>query len=84
MVDRSHIAIINGTEIILLGHNYVEGILKHEYLGSQRVIADLMKLPGFERGLVNLHQGPDGNIKRNKNFSEVKRVEIHDQDIEVV
>lgn len=34
IVDRAHIAEVNGVELILLGHNYTEGILKHEYLGS--------------------------------------------------
>jgi len=34
VVDRVHIANFNGIEAILLGHDYTEGILKHEYLGS--------------------------------------------------
>ena len=29
VVDRNHIAIINGVQAILLGHSYTEGILKH-------------------------------------------------------
>ena len=54
VVDRSHVAIIGGFQAILLGHSYTEGILKHEYLGSQRVVEDLKKLPGFESGHVKL------------------------------
>lgn len=54
VVDQDHIAIINDVEVILLGHDYTDGILKHDYLGSQKVISDLMKLPGFENGLINL------------------------------
>lgn len=35
VVDQGHVAIVNGTEAILLGHGYTEGILKHAYLGTQ-------------------------------------------------
>lgn len=34
VVNQGHIATVNGIELILLGHNYTEGILKHPYLGS--------------------------------------------------
>jgi len=36
-----------------MGHNYTEGILKHDYLGSQNVVKDLSKLKGWEFGSVN-------------------------------
>merc|ERR1712070_452793 len=64
VVDQGHIATINGIEAILLGHDYTEGILKHEYLGTQRVINDLKQLPGFAQGLVHLEQDASGDIKR--------------------
>jgi len=54
VVDQGHVATVNGVELILLGHNYEEGILKHEYFGTQRVLNDLKKLPGFNEGLVHL------------------------------
>ena len=54
VVDRTHIAKINGVDVITLGHAYTEGILRHEYLGSQRVVHDLMKVTGFDEGLVEL------------------------------
>ena len=57
IVNRSHIATINDIDVILLGHNYSEGILKHEYLGSSRVISDLMKVSGFQSGYVELKLG---------------------------
>ena len=41
VLDKDHIAIVNDTPLILLGHNYTEGILKHPYLGSKAVIRDL-------------------------------------------
>jgi len=64
VVDQGHTAVVNGIELILLGHDYTEGILKHEYLGTQRVINDLKQLPGFTQGLVHLEQDASGDIKR--------------------
>lgn len=56
VVDQDHIAIVNGVELILLGHGYTDGILKHSYLGTQRVIDDLKTQPGYDEGLVQLQQ----------------------------
>jgi len=47
VVDRDHIVIVNKVPLILFGHNYKEGILKHEYYGSQKVIDDLSKQSGW-------------------------------------
>lgn len=52
VVDQSHIAIVNNVELILLGHNYTSGILKHGYYGTQRVINDLKQMGGYHDGLV--------------------------------
>ena len=46
VLEEHHIININETEIILLGHNYTQGIFKHEYLGSQKVVDDLYKFQG--------------------------------------
>jgi hypothetical protein len=58
VVSNDHRAIINGTQVILLGHNYTQGILNHAYYGSNKVIEDLEKMPGFANGLVVIQQGP--------------------------
>jgi hypothetical protein len=44
VVSSEHIAIINNTPVILLGHNYTHGILKDNYLGSEKVRNDLKKM----------------------------------------
>lgn len=64
VVDCGHVARVNGVELILLGHGYTDGILKHDYLGSQRVIQDLQRVHGFDHGVVELQQRPDGGILR--------------------
>jgi len=54
VVDRHHIIFVNNVPLILPGHNYTEGVLKHEYLGSQDVINDLKRMPGWDNGFINL------------------------------
>ena len=46
IVESNHIAIINEVPVILMGHNYTDGILKHEYLGSHNIVKDLKVLKG--------------------------------------
>jgi hypothetical protein len=54
VLDSLHIVTVNGVDAICLGHNYEEGILKHEYFGSQRVVNDLKMFPGWESGEVEI------------------------------
>jgi len=41
VIDKNHVALINDVPCILLGHSYETGILKNEYLGSNKVRDDL-------------------------------------------
>lgn len=45
-----HIPVISNTPCITLGHGYTEGILKHPYFGTRKVIDDLSKINGFKEG----------------------------------
>ena len=54
VLSNDHIAIINDTPVISLGHNYQQGILKHEYLGTKKVIRDLQTLSGYQQGFVTI------------------------------
>lgn len=51
---------INETPVISLGHNYTHSILKHNYLGSEKVVKDLKSLQGFNEGLVELDLSREG------------------------
>ena len=69
VVDKIHISIVNNIPAILLGHNYTTGILKHEYLGSNKIVEDLSRMPGWENGLIELNPGcfkKEGKNKRSK------------------
>jgi len=57
VVDREHIVIVNKVPLILMGHDYKEGILEHEYYGSQKVIDDLSKQSGWTQGFVEFNAG---------------------------
>jgi len=43
--------------LILMGHDYKEGILEHEYYGSQKVIKDLSNQEGWTQGFVEFNAG---------------------------
>jgi hypothetical protein len=57
VVEENHVAIVNEVPVILLGHNYTTGILKNEYLGSNKVVEDLKQMPGWSEGLIKLNPG---------------------------
>ena len=57
VLDKDHIVYINDIPLILFGHNYTEGILSHPYLGSQAIVEDLQKLPGWTEGLIEVNEG---------------------------
>jgi hypothetical protein len=57
VIDQEHIVTINGVKVICLGHGYEEGILKHEYFGTQKVIDDLKSMPGYDEGKITVRSG---------------------------
>lgn len=57
ITEDVHIAIVEGVPAILMGHNYQEGILKHEYLGSQQIRDDLSEMPGWDEGWIEFQPG---------------------------
>jgi hypothetical protein len=50
VLDREHIISINNIMCVTLGHDIHEGIVEHEYFGSQKVIEDLKKCEGWDIG----------------------------------
>ena len=78
VLDGGHVAIVNDIPCICLGHNFETGILKHNYLGTNAVVNDLMKMPGWDGGLIEnrvqcgasvedtVERDPDGYIRKIK------------------
>jgi hypothetical protein len=42
------------TDPVTLGHNKKDRVSEHDYLGSDKIIEDLSKAPGWDDGLVQL------------------------------
>ena len=56
VLESGHTAFISGTECVGLGHGFDQDVVRHPYLGSQQVVADLQAFGGFEAGHVQLAQ----------------------------
>ena len=50
VLDKGHIVSVEGIDCITLGHDFTEPIAAHEFFGTQRVIDDLKKMPGWAEG----------------------------------
>lgn len=55
LLDSNHTCKINNTWCICLGHNYTQGILKHDFFGTQKVIENMKSLNGWEKGIIEIH-----------------------------
>jgi len=57
VLDKAHIATINGLDVITLGHGFkINKVVEHAYFGSQRIIEDLKKFEGWESGRVHIEK----------------------------
>lgn len=50
VLDNGHIVNVEGFDCITLGHGFTEPVAAHDFFGTQRVIDDLKKLPGWAEG----------------------------------
>lgn len=53
ILESGHIVNIDGIPTICLGHNFEEGILKHEFFGTDKVIEEYKKYEN-EEGIINI------------------------------
>ena len=54
VLSNKHEVVLNGVKAITLGHNRTEGVLKHPYFGTKKVIDALKKYETYESGLVSV------------------------------
>jgi len=53
VLETGHTCLINNIEVVTLGHNFTDNkVVQHDYYGSDKVIQDLMKMDGWDSGLV--------------------------------
>ena len=53
VLKNKHEIELNGIKAITLGHNRTEGILKHPYFGTKKVIEALMKYDTYKKGFIS-------------------------------
>ncbi|CAE8661015.1 unnamed protein product, partial [Polarella glacialis] len=54
LADGAAAFVVEGVSCVSLGHGLQEGVARHPYLGSPKVLEDLSRFPGFRSGLVDL------------------------------
>ena len=57
VLDKYHIMNIENFDVICLAHGYTDGVLAHEFWGTQKIINNLKSKEGFDDGLVVLKAG---------------------------
>jgi Mg-chelatase subunit ChlD len=56
VLESGHIVELNGHQVVTLGHGFEDNdVIKHPYFGTQSVIKDLKKHPGWESGLLQMN-----------------------------
>ena len=53
VLKNKHEVILNGVKAITLGHNRTDGILKHPYFGTKKVIEALKKYNTYNNGFIS-------------------------------
>ena len=53
VLKNKHEVILNGVKAITLGHNRKEGVLKHPYFGTNKVIDALKQYDSFNSGFIS-------------------------------
>lgn len=58
-IDSEHIIIVNGIQCCTFGHNIHDNdVIEHEFLGSNKIIGELMKNPGYNDGHIIFDTNP--------------------------
>eukprot|EP01128_Nolandella_sp_AFSM9_P008725 TRINITY_DN5402_c0_g1_i1.p1 TRINITY_DN5402_c0_g1~~TRINITY_DN5402_c0_g1_i1.p1 ORF type:complete len:763 (-),score=155.00 TRINITY_DN5402_c0_g1_i1:7-2235(-) len=52
--QTTHVAIINETYCVTMGHGLTGRVVEHPYFGSQQIVADIQSMEGYEEGIVHL------------------------------
>ena len=75
VLDSYHVAFINNIPCICLGHNFTQGILEHEYYGTNKIIKDMKQMEGWESGHIIVYDGciiKSSNVASKLNDNNIK------------
>ena len=59
-LDRGHELLVDGVACVMLGHGLQGAVVGHTYWGTDAVLADLSRQPGWAQGFVLLRPGQLG------------------------
>jgi hypothetical protein len=54
VLDKGYILTVNYLQVVTLGHGFEGNIVGHNYYGTEKVIEELKKDAGWERGIIYL------------------------------
>jgi hypothetical protein len=58
VLQRNHPSmLISGVECSVLGHGLKDPVVEHDFFGTDRILEDLKRMPGWKSGLVELVPG---------------------------
>merc|ERR1711898_36446 len=57
VLASGHTVMIGGFECVTLGHGLEGAVVGHAYLGTAKVVEDLERFEGWQRGLVEFFDG---------------------------
>jgi len=69
--------LIGKYEAVSLGHNLTEGIAKHFYLGSNKVVKDISQMDGWKNGFVELGTNPGIRDPKSGLISKLTQNKLH-------
>ena len=58
LLDSGHCLEVGGMVCVTLGHGFTAAGARHDFYGSERVVKDLERLPGFADGMLHFRPGP--------------------------
>lgn len=84
-LESDHIMIIDDIEVISLGHEFDDPVVKHPYLGTRKIIDDFLSLKDSDE-IVRFNSSDfvkngKGGVSINPDFYERKKLEIEHQEI---
>lgn len=56
LLDKIHIIEINDFPCVTLGHRFTDFVRSHFFFGTELVVQEMKKIPGFQDGLIEISQ----------------------------
>jgi hypothetical protein len=71
VLDNTHFINVEGLNCITLGHGLENGILKHQYYGTDKVLKDFAQFKGWEEGFISVKKF---DVERDENSLVCKTI----------